>query len=94
MKKMVQELESRSEEARLVEEMADLAHEIWANWMKYMFSQCIPTEFEEIVCIPMNLAKRWKRQMSTLYKDLSEHEKESDRQIARQYLDIIFGGKK
>ena len=72
-----------------VEEMADLAHEIWANWMKYMFGLCNPTTNGGLV-IPPELVERWKQQMNTPYHELSEKEKESDRGIAIQYLDVML----
>ena len=39
-------------------------------------------------------ALRWERQMNTLYEELPEHEKTSDREIAKEYLDIILKEKK
>ena len=80
-----------------VEEMAALAHDIWARWMQYMFDQGHfdsvnhpGMKMNALVC-PVEVWERWTRQMNTPYHELSEKEKESDREIALQYLDIIKG---
>ena len=64
---------TKQEEIR--EGMARLAHLIWQRWMAYMLTHL---DKEHI--------GRWKRQANTAYKDLSETEKASDRNIAEQYL--------
>lgn len=62
----------------LREKLAELEHDQWSAWMKHML---------------MNLTQenlmRWKRQMITPYSDLSEAEKESDREWADKTLTII-----
>jgi len=60
------------------EKLAALEHERWSDWMRWMY----------INNTPENIA-RWKRQMNTPYKYLSEHEKESDRREVRKYLEIL-----
>ena len=52
----------------LREKLADLEHQQWAHWTKYMLDNLTPE----------NIA-RWKKQIETDYKDLTEKEKESDR---------------
>ena len=68
----------------LREMIAGVQHEIWSHWMKYLFSQC------QIVkggwLIPRDTASRWVRQMNTPYAELSEAEKESDRDQADKVL--------
>ena len=76
-----------------IELMADMVHEVWANWMKYMFSQgstygidgCKKWEW----IMPAEKYERWSRQMNTPYRELTEKEKESDREIALRYLELI-----
>lgn len=62
----------------LREKLARLEHDQWCHWMHYMI---------------MNLTQvsilRWRRQMDTSYDDLSEAEKESDREWADKVLAII-----
>ncbi len=74
-----------------VEELADLVHEIWANWMKYMFSKG-QKRFDGTWVMPFGLRQRWMRQMNTPYGELTEKEKESDREITLRILKLIEGG--
>lgn len=59
----------------LLERVADLEHQQWARWTKYMLGHLTPENVE-----------RWKRQIKTSYADLSEKEKEKDRTWARKAI--------
>lgn len=74
----------------LREDLADLSHEIWAHWMAYLFSQCEEGP-DGTVIIPQDKADRWWRQAVTVYANLSEQEKESDREQADKILKVISG---
>lgn len=68
-----------------VQMLAKIAHDIWSHWMKYMFSQCVVDTKGNII-IPVVKVQRWSRQMNTEYKDLSKSEKESDIDIAEEFM--------
>ena len=68
--------------------LADMAHEVWAHWMRYLFSVCIQND-DGSVTIPADKAERWKRQMDTNYHDLPEREQQSDIRQAKKYL-VVF----
>jgi hypothetical protein len=70
------------------EKLADLQHEQWSGWMKYMFSKSQMLVDNDIV-VPAYLANRWRRQMETPYSELPEEEKESDRIEADKYLPLF-----
>ena len=72
-----------------MEKFASLEHERWAKWQKYMHSKFIEDSREnsEYVCLPKELFQRWERQINTPYSELSEQEKESDREQVRPYLE-------
>jgi hypothetical protein len=70
------------------EQLAALAHEQWAAWMKYLFEKSIDGG-DGSVEIPALYVARWKRQMNTSYLNLSEKEKESDRAEADKVLRVI-----
>ena len=78
---------------KLLEKMADKAHDVWGKWMKHLYSKIheytndnVLTEFS----IPLDLYYRWGRQMNTPYDELSDEEKKSDQEIGKEYLDLLF----
>lgn len=77
-----------TEHYELLEKLADAEHTSWAHWMKYLFSKCTVDPSGNYV-IPKELVDRWQRQLNTSYADLSEREKESDRDEVRKILPII-----
>jgi hypothetical protein len=72
----------------LVEQLAEVEHERWSHWQRYMHSKC-DRAGDGSLTIPAELVHRWEAQMSTPYSELSEQEKESDRDQVRRYLPII-----
>lgn len=70
------------------EKLAEYAHSAWAGWMNYMFSFCTVDENGNCI-IPKEKFDRWDRQRRTLYAQLPENEKKSDREEADKILDII-----
>lgn len=67
------------------ERLADVQHAIWAHWMRYQFSVCQPNG-DGSVTIPADKVERWSRQMKTIYADLTEKERESDRDQADKII--------
>lgn len=67
------------------EEVADLCHEQWSNWMKHLFSKCQQGTNGGLI-IPLEFVSRWTRQMNTPYKELSPEEQDSDRREADKFL--------
>ena len=61
----------------IIEKLAAHEHEQWAHWTRYMLNNLT----EE------NIA-RWRQQIEMDYQDLSESEKESDRQWARKAIEV------
>ncbi len=73
---------------KLLEAFASIEHDRWAHWQRYVHSRCNPGEGGSLV-IPAELVTRWERLIATPYSELSEQEKESDREQVRKYLPII-----
>ncbi len=69
---------SENKKKDIIEELAELEHDQWAHWTKYMLDNL--TEDDK---------KRWKKQIDTPYPKLSEKEKDSDREWAKKALKII-----
>lgn len=78
----------------LKEKLADIEHQRWADWMKYLFGVCLFSQSGTLngkgkAIIPEKYKKGWLRQMNTDYKDLTEKEKDSDREQVDRYLPLI-----
>jgi hypothetical protein len=72
------------------EALAALAHEQWSGWMRYLFDKAQHND-DGTVTLPAWAVARWQRQLRTPYTDLSESEKDSDRQEADRVLDLLKG---
>lgn len=76
------------------EKLAELEHQQWAHWTRHMLEVLNPL-LQMAAFSPLRLAgsdkarealERWKRQINTPYADLSEKEKDSDREWADKVL--------
>ena len=76
------------ESEQLVDELAAIEHERWAHWQRYVHDQCARQQDGSLV-IPAELAARWEAQIGTLYVELTERERDSDREQVRRYLPVI-----
>lgn len=82
----------------LLEELADFMHTAWQHWMKYLFSKVARSSFSpkdaeqysKYVSWFKEDFERWEHQIETPYKDLSEKEKDSDREWAKLALDLVM----
>jgi len=72
------------------EVLADVSHEIWSHWMRWMFT-CGEIQNDGSWVMPASLVERWHRQMSTSYADLTEKERDSDREQADKILAALGG---
>lgn len=72
----------------LLEQLADIEHARWAKWQRYLHNKATKQADGSLV-IPAELVERWERQIETPYAELSEKEKESDREQVREYVDVI-----
>lgn len=62
----------------LRERLAALEHEQWAHWTRHLLDHLTPENVE-----------RWRRQIATAYEELSEPEKQSDREWADRVLRLV-----
>lgn len=69
----------------IVEQLAAIEHRRWSNWQTFVHEQCIHTPEGNLI-IPQKCVERWNRQISTPYSELSEDEKQSDRNQVNLYL--------
>ncbi len=73
----------------LLERLASTQHGIWSHWMRYQFSMCQRNE-DGSITIPADKVDRWRRQMLTPYTELTEREKQSDREQAYKILGVLL----
>lgn len=72
----------------LIEKLSDYEHDRWSRWQNYVFNVSLKNK-DGSITIPKYYVDRWQRQINTLYKDLTESEKDSDRKEAIRIVDII-----
>ena len=72
----------------LYEKLADIEHQRWSDWQKYMFSLC-KKNIDGSLTIPVELVDRWTNQIHTDFPDLTEAEKDSDREQVDRYWGLI-----
>jgi len=70
------------------EAVAQIQHEIWASWMRWVFT-ISPENTDGTVTISANNVTRWKRQTGTAYDDLTEGERDSDREQADKVMKVL-----
>lgn len=78
----------RESKVDIREKLASLQHEIWSQWMKYLFSFGT-FNTDGSWTMPPEKVQRWQRQMHTPYWDLSESEKDKDRNQADKIIKLI-----
>lgn len=78
----------------LIEELASIQHNIWSHWMKYLLAQTTKNVHVNKInpdgyIIPLEKVEKWSRQMTTKYEELSEQEKQSDRDQVMKFIHLI-----
>ena len=76
-------------EIELMEKLADIEHQRWADWQAYLHSKC--SRIPDGLLISKSNVVHWEHQIKTDYKDLSEQEKDSDREQVMRYFSLIKG---
>ena len=74
--------------AALVEELAAFEHQRWAHWQRYVHDKG-RRQPDGSVLLPPDLVSRWERQIKTPYNDLTDEEKNSDREQVQKYLPLL-----
>lgn len=77
---------STDDKDELIERLADIEHQRWADWQRWchtILRDNNPSPEQG------DILERWDRQIETPYSELSEKEKQSDREQVMRYLPII-----
>jgi len=71
-----------------IEKGADLEHDRWARWQKYVHSLCKKNK-DGSLTIPKERVERWEKEIATPYLELTEELKEYDRKETRNYIPLL-----
>ena len=89
---MTKEQIDKEFDEELMEQLADIEHQRWADWQKYLHSKTKPyddyLDYGDMI-IDVDDFNHWEDQIKTPYKDLTEKEKQSDRNQVARYSPII-----
>ena len=73
---------------KIIEIMADVEHERWSKWQKYLHSLCVKND-DGSLTISKERVKHWEMEIATPYSELSEKLKEYDREEARTTIKAL-----
>jgi hypothetical protein len=73
----------------LIERLAAIEHERWSHWQRYLHSKGT-RQPDGSILLPADLVARWEEQIEKKYLELSDKEKESDREQVRKYIPLIL----
>ncbi len=74
---------------QLKEQLADIEHQRWAHWQRYCHSKMQTQSSPHGVVLPFDLYEHWERQINTPYAELSDIERQSDREQVDRYWPLI-----
>lgn len=72
----------------IIDALAAIEHERWSHWQQYLHN-CGVKQSDGSLLLPAELVARWEEQISTSFDQLSEDEKNSDREQVHRYLPVI-----
>lgn len=70
------------------EQIAELCHEQWSGWIRYMFGKCNATTLLGKLIIPEWGVRKWNQQSCTPYNKLTPKEQDSDRTEADKFISL------
>lgn len=84
LKKYEENGQGRTQLPEWLEQMADITHDVWRHWMKHLFTQGYIKPDGSFIVKP-EAVRRWKKQISLDYHDLTEREKQTDKKIVNDF---------
>lgn len=76
------------EENGIIEIMADVEHERWSKWQKYLHSLCVKND-DGSLTISKERVEHWENEIATPYSQLSEKLKDFDRAEAKTTISAL-----
>jgi hypothetical protein len=85
MKNLIKKMQEEARREKM-EVIASIEHQRWSDWQSWLHKilrENLPSpELEKVL-------ERWDRQIATEYSDLTESEKQSDRDQVERYLPVV-----
>lgn len=78
-----------SRDPALYEQLAAIEHERWSDWQRYLHNTYGIRNPDGSILLPAGTVARLERQIGTESADLSESEKNSDREQVDRYWHLI-----
>lgn len=75
----------------LLEQLAAIEHDQWADWQRYFHGQCISNP-DGSLTVPASYVAALNRLIGTPYAELPEEQKQYDRDEVMRYLPLVKGG--
>jgi hypothetical protein len=72
----------------LTEELASIEYKRRSHWQRYLHSNGV-AQPDGSLLLPADLVNKWERLIATKYENLTEEEKESDREQVEKYLPLL-----
>jgi hypothetical protein len=72
----------------LIDQLAAIEHERWADWQRYFFSKC-ERNGDGSLTVPAGYVDALEKQIRTSYNDLSDEERASDRGEVLRYWPYV-----
>lgn len=76
------------DDSALLEELASIEHERWSHWQRFMHDKGRRQPDGSLI-IPSELVEKWDRLLNTPYSQLTDKERESDREQVKRYLPVV-----
>jgi hypothetical protein len=73
----------------LIEDLAAIEHDRWAHWQRYVHGKGTRLPDGSLI-LPAEVVRRWDEQIAKKYAELTQEEKESDRDQVRRYLPTVI----
>lgn len=71
-----------------IDMLAAVEHQRWAHWQNYLHSEGTKLADGSLL-LPPDLVARWEKQIQIPFENLSDDEKESDREQVQKYIPVV-----
>jgi len=77
------------ESSKTIDRLAAVEHERWSHWQQYVHDQG-ERQSDGSLLIPAEIVAHWDKQIVARFADLSDEERQSDREQVLRYLPVVL----